>query len=203
MTSHYLKPGIAAIALAILFPTYWVYIFISGGDDYASAYQNDMLSLDWIDALFLLIGALEVYIYFSLRNTFSNLIKTRASQIALMIMASMVILFHSTLILDLFFFFSNASAASNTVSRLIDISFIVSIAALTVFSLTGLVLSALMLFKKHHSGGLMKTFAVIFLVMCVFQLTFVFSFLSILLFPMALIVLAIFFLKEPETVEVV
>ncbi len=203
MTSHYLKPGIAAIALAILFPTYWIYIFISGGDDYATAYQSDMLSLDWIDALFLLIGVLEVYIYFSLRNTFSNLIKTRASQAALMIMASMVVIFHSTLILDVFFFFSNANAASTSVSRLIDISFIISVAALIGFSLSGLVLSALMLLKKHHSGGLIKTFAVILLIMCAFQLTVVFSFLSIVLFPMALIVLAVYFLKEPEMVEVV
>ncbi len=203
MSQQYLKPGIAAIALAILFPIYWIYVLTTGGDDYAAAYQNDLLTLSWLDALFLLIGALEVYIYLSLRNTFNNLIKTKAARAALAIMASMVVVFHAPLILDLIFFISNANAQSTTVIQWIEISFVSSIVALTIFSLTGLIFGVMLLVKKQYSGGLIKAFAVILLLMCAFQLTFVFSFLSIILFPLALTTLAIYFLKEPETVEVV
>ena len=50
---------------------------------------------------------------------------------------------------------------------------------------------------------LVRIFAIITLIMGIFDLTVIFSFVSLFIFPVAMLVLATYFLSKPEMVEVV
>lgn len=194
--------GIATIALAVLFPIYWIMNLSQSQGSFGASIEANLLSLDLSDLLFLIIGILEVYIYLSLLKTLKDYTGTAATQLLLMLMCATVIVFHSTLIFD-FYFATVQVHAPQMVDSLNLIATVISIGGLVVYSIIGLVFSVLLMMKANEISALIKVFSVLLLLTCALQITVIFSFVSILLFPAALLVLAIHFLKSPSSVEVV
>lgn len=190
--------GIAAIALAVLFPLYWIVNLSHSFGDFEASIQANLLTLNLNDLLFLLIGVLEVWIYLSLRRTLKDYTGTTSAQWLLLVMCGTVIAFHSTLVFDIYF-----AISTQVVDAFVLVATIISIGGLLVYSVTGIVFAALLLLKANEAPSLLKLFGVLLLITCGLQLTVVFSFVSILLFPAALVVLAIHFLKERTSIEVV
>jgi uncharacterized membrane protein len=77
-----------------------------------------------------------------------------------------------------------------------------SIAVMILYALVAILFS-IFVFINDAASTMLKGFAGLLLVAALFQLTVIFAFLALLLFPLALILLSIYFLKEPQTVEVV
>lgn len=200
-SSHYLKPGIAAIVLALLFPVYWTYILVTLGGDIIESIRHNIMTLHWSDALFVLIGALEVYLLLSLAKVFADIIDSKAIRILLLIMAASSFVFHFLVVVDLVLATSQISGSS--ADTIVNISLGIALAVDTLFVLAGLVLAILLLANKSENSNLIRAFAIILLLICLFDLTFFLSLLNLALYPVALIVLAVYFLKEPQTVEVV
>jgi hypothetical protein len=148
-----------------------------------------------------LIGALEVYLLLSLAKVFADIIDSKAIRILLLIMAASSFVFHFLVVVDLVLATSQISGSS--ADTIVNISLGIALAVDTLFVLAGLVLAILLLANKSENSNLIRAFAIILLLICLFDLTFFLSLLNLALYPVALIVLAVYFLKEPQTVEVV
>lgn len=198
--SNFVKPGIAAIVLAILFPLYWLFLFGAGIGDFESALARDMTSLSFSDLLFIIIGALEIYLYLSLRRVFKDQLNSGALSVSLLIMAALVALLHLTVLVDVFLALSQTS--SEVIEIVIGFITVGSIAVMILYALVAALFS-IFVFINDSASTMLKGFAGLLLVAALFQLTVIFAFLALVLFPLALVLLSIYFLKEPKTIEVV
>jgi len=203
LNGNYVKQGVAAISLAILFPIYWGSLIGTSGSDIMTALRSDMSSLGWMDALFLIIGAIEIYIYLSLINIFSGQLNTLAKRMSLYIMLATIALIHATVLVDVYLAINGSSFTETMINRVIETSLYFSLGAVMVYTLAGIVLSIFLLTNSQKTNGLLKGFALTLLIVCILQLTVFLAFVNIILFPLALVILSVYFLKEPDSVEVV
>jgi len=202
MTRHPALPGYIAIALALLFPAYWIPTLSSGLESFADAYRTDVMQLSAMDLLFVMIGVMEIYIYLSLRRLFQERIDGALPATLLLLMAITVGVFHATVLVDVVG--SVGSTLDEPVrERLVAASAVVMIAALFVYAVLGLVLSIVLLMRRAALPRLLTVFAVLLAVACVLQLTVVGGLLNVVLFPLILLVLALLFIRGDHEVEVV
>ncbi len=198
--SSFIKPGIAAIALAILFPTYWLYFFGAGAHDFEAALATDMTSLSLSDLLFVVIGILEIYLYLSLRRVFKDQLNSSALSVSLLIMSTLVALMHLTVLFDVYLSLTQTSASA--VEAVVSVVTVASIIIMVLYAMTAALFS-IFVFINSSASLTLKGFAGLLLVAALLQMTVLFAFLALFLFPLALVMLSIYFLKEPQTVEVV
>ena len=202
MKGHDALPAYAAIALALLFPAYWVPTLAIGELSFAEAYRADVMRLSAMDLLFVLIGAMEIYVYLSLRRIFLQQIHGSLPATLLLLMAIVVGVFHATVLFDVVLAVG-PTLAEPLQEGLVTASAVVMIAGLFVYSVLGLVLSSALLVRNAEVPGLLKVFAVLLIVACLMQLTVVLGLFNVVLFPVILLVLAVFFIRGGHQVEVV
>ena len=205
MNSNYLKPGIAAIVLAVLFPFYWSFLLVFGPayESLSQALHAELTSFDLLDGLFILIGVLEVYIYLSLVRSFNERLNSSLARATLFIMIGAVVFFHCIVFVDLYLAIFKTGLSENIIAGIIEVSMSIALSGLVIYIVAGFVLSVVLLMGSQELASELKYFALIFLFVCLLGATILFSAINLLLFPIALIVLAIYFLKDPETLEVV
>lgn len=205
MNGNYLKPGIAAITLALLFPIYWssVFIFGSDGRDFIDVMRQEVQTFSGFDILFLLIGALEIYIYVSLSRAIEAQLNSSATKILLMIMIASVGLLHGLVFVDFYLAIYPLEATSSSIDSVVGTSVVMSISALVVYSIAGLILSVVLLMQSQGNAPMLKYFGILLLIVCLLQITIFLAIFNLILFPVSLIVLAFYFLKDPETLEVI
>lgn len=204
MSKHdYFFPGIAALLLAVLFPIYWLYAFNVGIDDFVSAYRADMLSLTLSDLAFVLIGILEVYIYLSLRRSFAERLTSGSAAVLLLLMALLVAVFHATVLVDLVLTFAGATMSEQTINMLGEFTVVVALGLLFAYAVVGFILGVVLLLNRTGAPTLLKCFAAVLLVCCLLQFSIILSPGNIFIFPVALLLLAFYFLKPAQTLEVI
>ena len=205
MNNHNIVPGIAAIVLALLFPLYWTSVLAIGvqGMDFMTVLRQDMLQLSGMDALFVLIGALEIYIYFNLVKIFDNRLTSQATKILLFILIGSVFVFHAVVFADLFLASAQSTMHPATINIVINTSIFLSVASLIIYIMAGIGLSIVLLTRSEAQTGVLKAFAIMLLIICLLQATMIFAVANIILFPIALVILAVYFFKDPDTLEVV
>ena len=202
MNRDHALPGYAAIALALLFPVYWVSALGVGEQSFVEAFRADVLSFSALDVLFVLIGAMEIYVYLGLRKILLEQLHGNTPAALLLLMAIIVGIFHATVLFDVILAFG-PTLAESTREQLIAASAIVAISGLFIYAVLAFILSIALLVSKAEIPGLLKVFAVLLMVCCVLQLTIVLGVVNVMLFPVALLVLAVFFLRGGHEVEVV
>lgn len=146
---------------------------------------------------------MEVYIYINLIRVFKDQLNASSVIISLYIMLGSIAVFHATVLVDLFLAMSGGNMTDTLLKPIVEVSLFIAIASLVIYSLAGLVLSILLLMRAKESSKLLKYFSVLLLIVCLLQLTVFLAIVNIVLFPLALAILAAYFLKEPDTVEVV
>ena len=205
MKSNYFKPGIAAIVLAVLFPLYWSFMLVFGPayEDISQALRVELTTFDLMDGLFILIGVLEVYVYFSLIRSFDERLNSSLAKATLFIMIGAVIFFHCIVFVDLYLAIFQSGLTEKAIEGIIEVSTFVALSGLVIYIISGFTLSVVLLMHSKELASELKYFALIFLFVCLLSATILFSAINLLLFPVALIVLAVYFLKDPETLEVV
>jgi hypothetical protein len=194
--------GYTAIALALLFPAYWIPALAVGELSFVEAYRADVMRLSAMDLLFVLIGAMEIYIYLSLRRLFLEQMHGSLPATLLLLMALVVGVFHATVLFDVVLAIGPTLAEPRQ-EDLVTASAVVMIAGLFVYTVLGLVLATALLFRRDDQPGLLKVFAVLLIVACLLQLTVVLGPFNVVLFPVILLVLAVFFMRGGHQVEVV
>lgn len=204
MRNHeYLWPGIAALLLALCFPVYWLSIFHLSSENFMEVYKADLLKLSWSDLAFVLIGALEVYVYLSLRRSFAERLQSGSAAVLLLVMTLLVVAFHATVVVDLVIVFSGSVMPDAQLSMIAETTVAVALGILFAYAVVAFVLAVVLLLKRTAASGLLKCFAVVLLVCCVLQFSVFLSPGTIFLFPVALLLLAFYFLKEPQELELV
>ncbi|MBN4057486.1 hypothetical protein JYT73_01375 [Pseudoalteromonas haloplanktis] len=203
LNRDYLLPGIAAGLLAVIFPMYWISVFGETLDGLGEALKLDLQSLNFSDLVFVLIGALEIYVYLSLRKALKDMFDVEGVRILLCVLAVLVLAFHATVLCDVYLAVAGDKASNDVIESISIIAMAVSAGSLGMYALVGLITAALLLTKRHGMSSLLTVFSILLLLMCVLQLTVIFAYLNVFLFPAALLILMVFFIKKPEQIEVI
>lgn len=195
-------PAYTAIALAVLFPVYWIPTLLTGESSLMEAYRADVMRLSAMDLLFVLIGAMEIYVYLGLRRVLEDRLHGGLPATLLLLMAIVVGVFHATVLFDVVLNVG-PTLAQPLQERLVWASAAVTIGGLFVYSVLGVVLSIALLVKAAELPTLLKVFAGLLVLACLLQLTVVLGLFNVVLFPVILLVLAVFFMRGGYEVEVV
>ena len=197
----YLLPGVAAIFVAVISPIYWIGMSSSVGD-YDILWQ-DMMSLGFSDILFASILLLTIYIYLNLKNILNEQLNFNHIDLLVLIMVAINILWMSTLFLDI----ASAVLPENIVTQnegtFLNIGLSMSIGAIVILGIIDLLIGILLLAKSTELPTLLKIFAIMSVIQGVLGITVVFAATLIFIFPITMIILAMFFLRKPESLEIV
>lgn len=191
--------GIAALALAVLFPIYWINAIGFAFDVGEMSYREDFTTLDVWDLIFLIIGLLEITVYVGLRNYFKDQINGGFAGVLLLIMAGLIALTHATLLIDL----TVGLGLFDATPGFLDTIAIGSILVLGLYAVTLFALAIALLVRFPELPTLIKIFAALALITAGSQITIVFSFANIILFPILMLIVAFHFLLGDNNVEVV
>jgi hypothetical protein len=193
--NDYLIPGIASILVAVLSPLYWLFVFSSNEFDSDNYYVSN--EFGFTNVLLLLIGILTVYIYHSLRNILHDHHNYRRVDWVLFSMIGICVLFYAgTFLLDLVSIVFGGSVGEAVVPWL-------WVASIVMFGIVDILLAVMLLTDRHELSGLIIGFAALTLIIGILELSVIFSFAVIFLFPVAALILAAHFLRKPETIEIV
>ena len=197
----YLLPGVAAILLAVAHPTYWLGMSPSVGD-YDILWQ-DMLSLGFYDILFASCLLLNIYIYLNLKHILNEQLNFNHIDLLVWIYAAINILWVSTLLLDV----ASAVLPENIVSQndgtFLNIGLSIGVGAIVILGIIDLLIGILLLAKSTELPTLLKIFAIMSVIQGVIGMTVFLSVTLIFIFPITMIILAMFFLRKPESIEIV
>lgn len=191
--------GVAAIVLAVLFPVYWLYV-LGHGISSDSGIWGDFQTLNGWDALFVLIGALEILVYIVLRKYLSHHLNAGLFSALLWVMIGLVAIFHAFVVVDIVLATGLFSAYEEA---LIGAAIAGSLIVLFLFSVVSLIFAIALLTQFGSLPTLIKVFSIGLIVVAMIQLTVFLAMLNILLFPILLILLAIQFLRGEQSVDVV
>lgn len=200
MKNDYLLPGIAAIVLAILFPTIVVVEVLNFGE---GDWKGALVGIsDWgfAEAMMIVIGLLCVFVVFNFKKILNEQLNFKSIDTPLLILIGISIVFHILLII---FEGLVSFVGQNTSESMELIATGVTFACLVVFGVVDIVIGIILLTKGNELPSILKVLAVISIIQGIFELSVILFFLVILTFPIYMIILAIYFLRKPETIEVV
>lgn len=102
MNREYALPGYVAIALAILFPVYWVSAMWQGlgTPSVAESFRANITHLDPLDGLFLLTVVMEGYLYLNLRRVLNHHLQGGLCAILLTVLVVFLGLFGAGVLFD-------------------------------------------------------------------------------------------------------
>lgn len=202
--NEYFWPAMGAIGLAIITPIYWVYVMVVGGFNFYEGFSANVMSLDASDAAYLILGVLEIYVYLSLKRILHDRFNYSGINVLLYILIGTSVIFYLGLFcIDLIIALAGNSIAANTQALMVQASLIISMGCILTYGALFLLAGILLMRISEQLPNLLRTFAIVLLICGIFQITFIFGFIVIFLFPVALLILAAYFLQNPEMVEIV
>ncbi len=199
MKSDYALPGIAAIAIAILFPALMMYEIISFDSSSSKGTYFSLGEWGFPDFIFILIGLLSVFVFYQFKKILNEQLNFKTLDILLWIMIGLNILFHVVLVLaDGYLGLSgiNIEAMGFTLTAL-------TVSALIVFGLVDVLIGSLLLLDHQKRPKILAILGMVSIFLGVFEMAFPLFGLVLILFPAYMIILGVYFLREPETIEVV
>ena len=196
--------AMAAFLLAILFPIYWVgefwHIAESGG---AAVYRN-VSTLSLSDLLFLLNGVLGIFVYLGIKRFLNERYAFSKADVVFVLLVIVTAVFTvGTLAMDAtLHFYGDQLFLGWHVATLngVTVSLIVS---LVVFGILDLILGVMLLSNAKEMSGGVVAFAIITIIQGVVEFTVIFSLTTIVVYPIALLVIGIVMLIKPQELEVV
>jgi hypothetical protein len=202
--NDYTAQGIAAIALAVLFPIYWIAEIFSGTFDSGEAFYRNTLSLEFLDFVFLIIGLLCIYVYLNFKKILHEQFNFQGVDIFInVIIAITGIHFVGLFALDVFMTIFGDKVHLPAHKLAMNINYVVGIGSMIIFGAADLLMGVLLLKKPGADNGILKAFAIITIIQGIFEITIIFSGAVILIFPIALMILAMLFMRKLDVLEVI
>lgn len=199
--NDYLLPGVCAILLAIISPVYWLGMSQSVESSYVLG--QDVMSLGFSDILFACILLLTIYIYLNLKNILNEQLNFHHIDMLIWIYIIVSILWMSTLTLDIASIVLAENFVTQNESSFSNIALLTSVGAIIILGIIDLLIGILLLAKSTELPALLKVFAIMSVIQGVIGITVVFAVTLIFILPITLIILAMFFLRKPESLEIV
>ena len=197
----YLLPGIAALLLAVIHPFYWLGVGPLIGDN--SMLWQDIIYIGFNDFLFALIVLLNIYVYLSLKNILNEQLNFNHIDLLVMILITINAIWLSTLFLDLSSAVLPDSLITQNKGIFLNIYVVVGIGAIIAIGLVDLLIGVLLLMKLKEAPTLLKIFAVTSVIQGIAGMTIFLAGILIFVVPITLVILAMFFLRKPESIEIV
>ena len=197
----YLLPGVAAIFVAVISPIYWLGMSPSVGD-YDILWQ-DIMSLGFYDILFASILLLNIYIYLNLKHILNEQLNFNHIDLLVLIMVAINTLWLCTLFLDVATTVLPDNIVTQNKDTFLNINLSVSIGSIIVIGIIDLLIGILLLMKLNEAPTLLKIFAIMSVIQGVVGMTVFFAGILIFIIPVTFIILAMFFLRKPESIEIV
>lgn len=203
MNRDFAVPGYVAIALAILFPIYWFSGLFAGPErSLVEIFRADVTRLSAKDGLFVVIGLMEIYIYMSLRRLQQQQLHGSVVAALSLCMAIVVGLYTATVLFDVYLALGPAMSGTE-LEGMVTAAWLVSLGIGVVVALVGLILAIALLVQSAESTLLLKLFAVLLLISSLLSLSLVLAVVAFVVYPIALVLLGVFFLRGGGEVEVV
>lgn len=199
-TPSYKYAAAAAVALAILFPVYWLSPHWWSGDSFTQIMTQDIQVLDFWDGLFVLLGVLEITVYAVLRKQFSFQFESATPSFLLILMMVFVALFHATVFVDVGYALGLFAHDPETLVLGVGIYALIM---LFLYAVSAFIFAITLLMRFRQLNGIMKVFATGLLIACVFQFTVILGIINIFLFPILMLLLALNFYRGENEVEVI
>lgn len=198
-----LFPGLAAIFLAVAFPAYWVPEFAVGVDNIESSMWKNVSTLNLHDLLFVTISLMAAYICYALMQKLHDELNYKKIDPLLWILIGTNILFTATIIVDITASALGMEWAIQNKDMLVGTATAVSLGCTIVFGVTDIIIGVMLLRSGDSTPTILKIFGAVTLLQGICEFIFVFVFAVVFIYPVSLILLAIFFIRTPETIEVV
>lgn len=203
MNREYMLPGLVAILLAVLYPVFWLSAILTAeGSGLLEIFRSDVTRLDAMDALFVLIGLMEIYVLLSLRRALQQQLNGGLGAALALGMAIAVALMTATVLFDVTIAVAPGmgEAALDLLVRMSAGGFIITGIAI---GLSSLILAIALLVRSADSTILLKVFAAVLLIYALLSLSVILAPVACLVYAVALLLLASWFLRGGGEVEVV
>ncbi len=202
--SDYTLPGIAAIALAILFPIYWIIAISSGIFDSGINFYQSTTELTFSDLLFAVVGLLTVYVYLCLKRILNDQFSFSGVNLPLNILiVCSAIYFFCLAGLDLVMAIFGDGLGLSVHKFVLNTNLSIGIGSLFIFGVADILLGVLLLKSPHSQSIILKSLAIVVIIQGVIEITVIFSFALIAVFPVTLVILAVLFMRRPDELEVI
>jgi hypothetical protein len=183
--NDYLNPGIAAILAAVLFPTYWIYEV--GVTMAADGLRQDLGAADLV---YLLVGGLLIYVYTALKRILHDHNEYHGADLVLTLMIASCAFMYPFLLI------ASMTVNETTFSAIWIASFII-------YGALDTLLAVILLRDSKELPDIIRWFAITNLILGIAELTIVFSFATLALYPVTALILAIHFLRKPDEIAIV
>ncbi|MEN7343983.1 MAG: hypothetical protein AAAFM81_13615 [Pseudomonadota bacterium] len=194
-SNFYIVAGLAAFALAVLYPGYWIIELSFLEEDFDNGQIINGLHPN--DVLFLVVGVLNAAFYLFIRRVLVDDHNYTKLNIVFSLMVALCAVFYGgTFVLDMLH-----GIVSQTL--LLDILLFVSVGCLIAFGILDLVIGALLIVEKTEMPTLIKAYALVSIVLGFLELTVIGSPLSLFVFPISALLMGIHFMRPPEVIEIV
>jgi hypothetical protein len=195
--------GFAAITAMILFPCYFIYaaaVWDNPSDEFARA----QMALTFIDWIFLALGVLLIYVYYSLKRILNDHHNFHGIDVLIYMTMIMFALFHGGM-----FLMDTAATLlwdrldSSGLDTMVTVTSALFAGAVLIFGILDILMGIILWRNRRKLSGLVFGFGLVCLLMAPFELSVIFSFVTLITFPVALAMLSILFLRKPTEIEVV
>lgn len=204
-SAYSITAGISAILLAVLFPIVWLVIpFSMLGGDIEYEIMMDLMTLSLSDLLFIITGALEVYVFLALRSLCKDLINGKGLEWIINIQIGCLILLYSSAYLNLGFALLDPDTASTVIELILDSLIVFTFTMMFIVSVLVLVIGVLLLRHWQTLETSLRAFSILLLISGILAISVIFAFAATFVYSAALITFAFYLLgSSRSTVEVV
>ena len=153
--------GIAAIALAVLFPLYWVYIISTGTFDSGVNYYQTTLEFGFDDVWLILLGALSIFVYWSLKKVLDNHLGYGAIGVPIIIAIVACGVYTFGLAgLDAFMSIFSNQVGLSTHKFVFGAQYLIGVVFMIVFGVADILIGVLILKNADHDSAVLKVLAI-------------------------------------------
>ncbi len=202
MKNDYALAGIAALVLAILFPSLMVYELIN----YDAQSWKDMLvdTREWglSHYLFIMAGMLAIFVLYNFKKILNEQQNFKSLDVLLWILMILSAVFHIVLVIAEAYVGASQITADQSMNVGIGLAGM-SISVLIAFGIVDIVVGVVLIINRSKLPNILTALGIVSIIQGVFEISIILMGLAIVSFPIYMIILAIYLLSKPETIEVV
>ncbi len=200
MKNDYLLPGIAAIIIAVIFPALMIYEILDFGDGNWKSLLVGGGDWGFEDAVFLVMGLLLVFVFYNFKKILNEQLNFKSLDVLLWVLIGLSVLFHIVFL----GFEAIISVTDFKNSDGLGIAFGgITLSTLVAFGVVDIIIGIIILTNHQKLPTILKALGVISIIQGVFEVSIILFFLVIISFPIYMLILAVYFLRKLETIEVV
>ncbi|MEO0576785.1 MAG: hypothetical protein AAF004_15110 [Pseudomonadota bacterium] len=187
--------AVGAISLAVIYSLYWM--FEIGFSQQGTSLEVLANGLSPMDFVFLMVGALNVFFYISVRRVlYEHYHYAKLNVVFASLIGVCVVFYIGTFAADAAASLIGSDLASTVIA-------LITLFAIIAFGILDILVGVMLLRDADTRSDLLRVFAIASLIMGIMEITILLSIVALVVFPFTVALMAVYFLREPEAVEFV